>query len=278
MTIHENKQLPRVLPPAGNHTPLFYFHTSSRHGLAFQQAFQGVKVLKDDMRAYSKGYLAAALAGCAATAFAQESQQRLAVVVPAYVGDLDRAVSSLGRWPSTCSTITQQNVDLVLYYAEGEEDAAAVDAAAATVAATAGRCFSKTLTVYAHLSEEVRGESTFRREEFISKVKRKGSHPPAYGTVFCSILRGFRMLRRLPPLNGSIHCGWLAFLSRTAVLWLFRRLATLPFFLVTRGSKYSVRLRHIDASLTEVGLFGGTGRKEGFTPSRAPTLPFGTRA
>lgn len=117
------------------------------------------------MRPFFHGYLAAALAGSAATAISttglqaatqQETQQRLAVVVPAYVGDLDRAVSSLGRWPSTCSLITQQNVDLVLYYAEGEEDAAAVDAAAAVVAETAGRCFSKTLTVYAHLSEEVR--------------------------------------------------------------------------------------------------------------------------
>ena len=211
MTIHENKQLPRVLPPAGNHTPLFYFHTSSRHGLAFQQAFQGVKVLKDDMRAYSKGYLAAALAGCAATAFAQESQQRLAVVVPAYVGDLDRAVSSLGRWPSTCSTITQQNVDLVLYYAEGEEDAAAVDAAAATVAATAGRCFSKTLTVYAHLSEEVRGESTFRREEFISKVKRKGSHPPAWYYVLFNP-PGFSYVAKATPVE-RLYTLWVAGLS-----------------------------------------------------------------
>lgn len=128
------------------------------------------------MRTYS-GYLAAALAGSAATATSttgaqataqQEAQQRLAVVVPAYVGDLDRAVSSLGRWPATCSSITQKNVDLVLYYAEGEEDAAAVDAAAAIVAETAGRCFSKTQTVYAHLSEEVR-ESAFDREERTSK-------------------------------------------------------------------------------------------------------------
>lgn len=125
------------------------------------------------MRAY-RGCLAAALAGSAAAALSttglqaatqqEATQQRLAVVVPTYVGDLDRAVSSLGRWPSICSTITQQNVDLVLYYAEGEEDAAAVDAAAATVAETAGRCFSKTLTVYAHLSEEVR-ESVFERRE-----------------------------------------------------------------------------------------------------------------
>lgn len=236
-----------------------------------------MNVLKDEMRAYSRGYLAAALAGCAATALAQESQQRLAVVVPAYVGDLDRAVSSLGRWPSTCSTITQQNVDLVLYYAEGEEDAAAVDAAAATVAATAGRCFSKTLTVYAHLSEEVRGESTFRHEEFISKVKRKGSHLPPTVLVFCSILLGVRLLRRLPPLNGSI--GWLASLSRT------HNSASA----VSEARNASIFCRHsgnqVFRSATPYRYFfdggrplGGTGDKEGFTPSRAPILPFGTRA
>lgn len=120
------------------------------------------------MRTYHSGFLAAAVAGSVATAIPAtqpEAQQRLAVVVPAYVGDLDRAVSSLGRWPATCSPITQQNVDLVLYYAEGEEDAAAVDAAAAVVAETAGRCFSKTLTVYAHLSEEVR-ELRFKFEGY----------------------------------------------------------------------------------------------------------------
>ncbi|CAM9164100.1 unnamed protein product [Ectocarpus sp. 6 AP-2014] len=85
---------------------------------------------------------------------AQTEQQRLAVVVPAYKGDLDRAVASLGRWPTDCSSVTQQNVDLVLYYAEGEEDAASVDAATTSLAESAGRCFAKTLTVYAHLSEE----------------------------------------------------------------------------------------------------------------------------
>lgn len=84
-------------------------------------------------------------------------QQRLAVVVPAYRGDLERVVSSLGRWPSTCSPVTEQNVDLVLYYAEGEEDSAAVEAAFDVIAASAGRCFSKTKTVFAHLEKEVRG-------------------------------------------------------------------------------------------------------------------------
>lgn len=90
-------------------------------------------------------------------------QQRLAVVVPAYRGDLERAVSSLGRWPSTCSPVTEQNVDLVLYYAEGVEDSAAVEAAFNVIEASAGRCFSKTKTVFAHLEEEVRGKKKARR-------------------------------------------------------------------------------------------------------------------
>ena len=99
-------------------------------------------------------------AGHGPTEFSPETgdgqQQRLAVVVPAYRGDLERAVSSLGRWPSSCSPVTEQNVDLVLYYAEGEEDSAAVKAAFDVIEASAGRCFSKTKTVFAHLAEEVR--------------------------------------------------------------------------------------------------------------------------
>lgn len=83
-------------------------------------------------------------------------QQHLGLVHPVYRGDLARAVSSLRRWPTNCSPVTQQNVDLVLYYAEGEEDSLMVAAALETIGETAGRCFSKTRTVYAHLDEEVR--------------------------------------------------------------------------------------------------------------------------
>lgn len=81
--------------------------------------------------------------------------QHLAVIVPVYRGDLSRSVSSLGRWPSTCSPLTERNADLVLYYAEGEEDAPAVTAAMETISETAGSCFANTRLVYAHLSEEV---------------------------------------------------------------------------------------------------------------------------
>ncbi|CAN0338180.1 unnamed protein product [Ectocarpus fasciculatus] len=83
-----------------------------------------------------------------------EKDSKLAVVVPAYKGDLDRAVASLGRWPTDCSPLTVQNVDLVLYYAEGEEDSEKVGAAAEVIAATAGRCFAGVRTVYAHLEQE----------------------------------------------------------------------------------------------------------------------------
>lgn len=81
--------------------------------------------------------------------------ERLAVVVPAYQGDLDRAVASLERWPTSCSSLTLQNVDLVLYYAEGETDREAVEAASSAIAATAGNCFANLRTVYANLQEQV---------------------------------------------------------------------------------------------------------------------------
>jgi len=85
----------------------------------------------------------------------EEPKHRLAVVVPAYRGDLDRAVASLERWPTECSPLTLQNVDLVLYYAEGEEDRVAVQEAADAVTESAGRCFANLRTVYAHLEKEV---------------------------------------------------------------------------------------------------------------------------
>lgn len=84
-----------------------------------------------------------------------ESTRKLAVVVPVYRGDLLRAVSSLEQWPTSCSPVTQQNVDLVLYYAESEADNSATAATAETIAKSAGRCFSSTQTVHADLAEEV---------------------------------------------------------------------------------------------------------------------------
>lgn len=98
-----------------------------------------------------------ALAGSAlTTSAATPASDWLAVVVPAHAGDLWRAVSALAKWPKNCSPVIQENVDLVLYYAEGEEDAGPA-AALEAVASSAGRCFASTKLVYANLREEVRG-------------------------------------------------------------------------------------------------------------------------
>lgn len=97
------------------------------------------------------------LAGSALAASSSTPEpERLAVVVPAHAGDLPRAVSALDQWPKNCSPVTQQNVDLVLYYAEGEEDAGPA-AALEVIASSAGRCFANTKLIYANLNEEVRG-------------------------------------------------------------------------------------------------------------------------
>lgn len=98
----------------------------------------------------------------AGSAVASPEPQRLAVIVPAHAGDLRRAVSALDRWPKTCSPVTQESVDLVLYYAEGEDDAEPL-AARDAITSTAGRCFAHTKLVYAKLSSEVRDETKILR-------------------------------------------------------------------------------------------------------------------
>eukprot|EP00903_Cladosiphon_okamuranus_P019226 g17680.t1 len=91
--------------------------------------------------------------GLAITASTPDVPQRLAVVVPAHAGDLPRAVAALDRWPKTCSPVTLANVDLVLYYAEGEGDTEPL-AALDVVASSAGSCFGNTKLVYANLTPE----------------------------------------------------------------------------------------------------------------------------
>ena len=93
----------------------------------------------------------------------ERTQQRLGVIIPTYRGDLDRAVSSLGRWPKICSPLTQENVDLVLNYYVEEDDTTAA-AAITTVANSAGRCFARTRLVYANLVDQVR--TTGRKRQF----------------------------------------------------------------------------------------------------------------
>lgn len=83
------------------------------------------------------------------------SSQRLAVVIPSYRGDPYRTVASFERWPTECSPVTLEKMDIVLYYAKGEEDNLSVIPAVKAISATAGRCLGKTRTLYANLDKEV---------------------------------------------------------------------------------------------------------------------------
>ncbi|CAM9604376.1 unnamed protein product [Scytosiphon promiscuus] len=87
-----------------------------------------------------------------AAAVVVQEMRKLAVVVPAHAGDLDKALSSLATWPTNCHPSTLANADLVLYYAGGEADD--VGAVLPALAKTGGRCFARTRLVLANLSEE----------------------------------------------------------------------------------------------------------------------------
>lgn len=89
------------------------------------------------------------------TAVSPSSQHRLAVVVPTHSGDLDRALASLSRWPTVCSPVTLESVELVLYYAKGPADEHWSDNVLPELAQTAGTCFARTSAVFGNLSEEV---------------------------------------------------------------------------------------------------------------------------
>lgn len=81
---------------------------------------------------------------------------RLAVVVPTHAGDLPETLKSLEDWPQTkCSLETLQYMDLVIYKAEGPDDATEKEALP-RFRETAGTCFANTKIVYGDLSKEVR--------------------------------------------------------------------------------------------------------------------------
>lgn len=96
---------------------------------------------------------AAAPATLVAGAKTRAADERLAVVVPCYEGDLERALASVARWPQACSPVTLSSVDLILYKAEGDEESAKTILPA--LEQTAGRCFADTKIVYGHLRDEV---------------------------------------------------------------------------------------------------------------------------
>ena len=93
------------------------------------------------------------LAQPATTAVQDRRREKLAVVVPAHAGDLDKALASLATWPSRCHEATLVDTDLILYYAGGEEDGVA--AALPSLAKTGGKCFATTRLILANLSDEV---------------------------------------------------------------------------------------------------------------------------
>lgn len=82
-----------------------------------------------------------------------ESTKRLGVVVPAFAGDLSKALNSLAYWPTTCYQSTQRRMDLILYYAGGVEDKVAE--LLPGLAETGGRCFARTRLLLGNLTDEV---------------------------------------------------------------------------------------------------------------------------
>ena len=82
------------------------------------------------------------------------SNMRLAVVVPTHAGDLPETLKSLENWPNKCSLETMHYVDLVIYKAEGPDDATEKEALP-RFRETAGKCFANTKIVYGDLSKEV---------------------------------------------------------------------------------------------------------------------------
>lgn len=86
--------------------------------------------------------------------FSSLPERKLAVVVPAHHGDLDKALASLALWPRTCSPVTLANMDLVIYYAEVPDEKS--DKILPTLTRTGGQCFARTSVVFGNLTEEVR--------------------------------------------------------------------------------------------------------------------------
>ncbi|CAM9371978.1 unnamed protein product, partial [Choristocarpus tenellus] len=76
----------------------------------------------------------------------------MAVVVPAFDGDVDRALRSVRHWPSKCSDSTRTNMDLILYYA-GKEDNSST-AVFNDLREMDSTCFTSMRLVYGRLTEE----------------------------------------------------------------------------------------------------------------------------
>lgn len=79
---------------------------------------------------------------------------RLAVLVPVYKHDVDKALASLALWPTVCWPESLSSMDLVLYKAEGEDEETSLSLAK-SLEATGGKCFANTKVVYANMDEKV---------------------------------------------------------------------------------------------------------------------------
>lgn len=99
--------------------------------------------------------------------------RKLAVVVPTHDGDVSRAFVSMKRWPTTCSSVTLNHVDLILYHATDTDKAAL----RAQIPKEATSCFRNTRVVSANLSPEVRRRGVRR----LSTVRYSGE---ALGSPF----------------------------------------------------------------------------------------------
>lgn len=115
------------------------------------------------------------------------TERTLAVVVPMHAGDVTRAMESMKKWPTVCSSDTLRAVDLILYHAEYVDE----NHLLAGLPVQASRCFRRTKVVNAYLTEEV-GEAT----------SRHSWDRPAHGTVVMLARREQQCLNRH---NDSSH-------------------------------------------------------------------------
>ncbi|CAM9766040.1 unnamed protein product [Scytosiphon promiscuus] len=77
-------------------------------------------------------------------------ERRLAVVVPVHEGDSSRAMEAISKWPSTCHRQTVENVDLIIYEAEGRH----AERGPLLVPPEASACFRATRIIQGNLLPE----------------------------------------------------------------------------------------------------------------------------
>lgn len=126
-------------------------------------------------------------------AYAAATRQ-LGVVVPAHAGDLEKALVALSLWPESCSTVTRQRVELILYYAgSGEDDGVWSDEIVPVVEQTGGSCFARTRAVFANLDEKVCLRVVYSSCKSQASIvtyssERQRGTPTAFVRLLCRVL------------------------------------------------------------------------------------------